>query len=137
MKNRTFDIHIRLTKEEAADLKRKTKMCGITQSALLRILLKVYEPREKPDDRFYDVIRRMCAIGNSLNQIARKANSLGLLDSAEYKRHISVCSRNFELRRKSKCPKSLKTLISIRLFPLKILRLRKEAERSRKNFLKA
>lgn len=55
MKNRTFDIYIRLTKEDAADLKRKTKMCGITQSALLRILLKGYEPREKPDDRFYDV----------------------------------------------------------------------------------
>lgn len=53
MKNRTFDIYIRLTKEDAADLKRKTKMCGITQSALLRILLKGYEPREKPDDRFY------------------------------------------------------------------------------------
>lgn len=74
MKNRTFDIYIRLTKEDAADLKRKTKMCGITQSALLRILLKGYEPREKPDDRFYDVIRRMCAIGNSLNQIASKAS---------------------------------------------------------------
>lgn len=88
MKKRTFDIHIRLTREEAKDLKRKTKMCGMTQSALIRVLLKGYEPREKPDDRFFDVMRQMCAIGNSLNQIARKANSLGLLDAAEYKRQV-------------------------------------------------
>lgn len=88
MKNRTFDIHIRLTKEEAADLKRKSQICGISQSALLRILLKGYEPREKPDDYFYEVMRQMCAIGNSLNQIARKANLLGLLDVAEYKRQV-------------------------------------------------
>ena len=88
MKKRTFDIHIRLTQEEANDLKRKAKMCGMTQSALIRVLLKGYEPREKPDDRFFDVMRQMCAVGNSLNQIARKANSLGLLDAAEYKRQV-------------------------------------------------
>ena len=88
MPRRTFDIHIRLTKEEAADLKRKAQICRISQSALLRILLKGYEPREKPDERFYEVMRQMCAIGNSLNQIARKANSLGLLDVAEYKRQV-------------------------------------------------
>lgn len=88
MKKRTFDIHIRLTQEDANDLKRKAKMCGMTQSALIRVLLKGYEPREKPDDRFFDVMRQMCAVGNSLNQIARKANSLGLLDATEYKRQV-------------------------------------------------
>lgn len=88
MPRRMYDIHIRLTREEAADLKRKAKICGISQSALIRILLKGYEPREKPGDRFFDVMRQMCAIGNSLNQIARKANSLGLFDAAEYKRQV-------------------------------------------------
>lgn len=86
MKNRTVDLHIRLTKEEASELKRKAKMCRITQSALIRILLNGYEPRQAPDERFYEAMRQLSAIGNNLNQLARKANSLGLLDGAEYKR---------------------------------------------------
>ena len=86
MKKRTEDIHIRLTEQEAEDLKRKASLCGITQSSLIRILLKGYEPREKPDDRFYEVMRQMSAIGNNLNQIAARANALGYIDAQEYKR---------------------------------------------------
>lgn len=88
MKKRTFNAHIRLTEKEARDLKQKAKMCGITQSALLRLLLKGYEPKEKPDDCFYEIMRQMYAVGNSLNQLARKANSLGLIDAVEYKRQV-------------------------------------------------
>lgn len=86
MKNRTVDLHIRLTVEEASELKRKAKMCRITQSALIRILLNGYEPRQAPDERFYKAMRQLSAIGNNLNQLAKKANSLDLLDGAEYKR---------------------------------------------------
>lgn len=86
MKNRTVDLHIRLTMEEASELKRKAKMCRITQSALIRILLNGYEPRQAPDERFYEAMRQLSAVGNNLNQLARKANSLGLLDGAEFKR---------------------------------------------------
>lgn len=86
MEKRTADIHIRLTEKEAEDLKHKANMCGINQSALIRVLLKGYEPREKPDDRFYEVMRQMSAIGNNLNQIAARANTLGFIDAAEYKR---------------------------------------------------
>ena len=28
-----------------------------------------FEPKEKPDDRFYDVMRQLSAIGNNLHQI--------------------------------------------------------------------
>ena len=86
MEKRTADIHIRLTEKESMDLKRKANMCGINQSALIRVLLKGYKPREKPDDRFYEVMRQMSAIGNNLNQIAARANTLGLVDATEYKR---------------------------------------------------
>lgn len=85
MKNRTADIHIRLTKEEAEDLKQKAKMCRITQSALIRILLKGYEPRQAPDNRFYQAMNQLSAIGSSINQLAEKANLMGLVDGIEYK----------------------------------------------------
>ena len=40
-----------------------------------------YEPREKPDERFYDAMRELSAIGNNINQRAIKANALGFVDS--------------------------------------------------------
>ena len=47
---------------------------------MIRILLHGYEPKEKPDDRFYDVLRQLSAIGNNLHQLAVKANAPGFLD---------------------------------------------------------
>ena len=41
------------------------------------MLIRDYEPREKPDKRFYVAMQEMYAIGNNLNQLAAKANSLG------------------------------------------------------------
>ena len=49
------------------------------QAAILRI--KGYEPKEKPDDRFYDVMRELSAIGNNLHQLTAKANALGFIDA--------------------------------------------------------
>lgn len=51
------------------------------EAALIRLLLRGYEPREKPDERFYDAMRELSAIGNNINQLAIKANALGFVDS--------------------------------------------------------
>ena len=93
MENRTVDLHIRLTEKEASELKRKAKMCRITQSALVRILINGYEPRQAPGERFYEAMRQLSAVGNNLNQLARKANSLGFFDRAEYKRQAEALWR--------------------------------------------
>lgn len=68
-----------LSEKENADFMKKVELSGLSQSALLRILIKGYEPREKPDDRFYDLMRQFYAMSNNLNQIAIKANSPVLL----------------------------------------------------------
>ena len=44
-------------------------------------MLRGYEPKEKPDDRFYDVMREFSAIGNNIHQISVKANALGFIDT--------------------------------------------------------
>ena len=67
--------------QEAKELKRKAKLCGITETAVIRILLRGYEPREKPDAIFYDTMRELSAIGNNINQLAVKANALGFIDT--------------------------------------------------------
>ena len=73
-----------LSEKENADFMKKVELSGLSQSAVLRILIKGYEPREKPDDRFYDLMRQFYAMSNNLNQIAIKANSLGFVDSGQW-----------------------------------------------------
>lgn len=72
-----------LSPQDARELKRKAKLCGITETAVIRILLHGYEPKEKPDARFYEAMRQLSAIGNNINQLAVKANTLGFIDTAD------------------------------------------------------
>lgn len=70
-----------LSPDDAAELKRKARLAGLTETAVIRLLLRGYEPKEKPDGRFYDVMRELSAIGNNINQLAAKANALGFIDA--------------------------------------------------------
>lgn len=78
-----------LTEEEAQDLRDKAKKAGLSEAGLIRLLLKGYRPREKPDERFYAAMRELSAIGNRINQIAIKANALGFIDSRGLKKELS------------------------------------------------
>ena len=53
----------------------------LSEAGLIRLLIRGYEPKEKPDDRFYDVMRELSSIGNNINQLAAKANTLGFIDA--------------------------------------------------------
>ena len=78
---RSYDKHIRLTKEEKDEWQRKAEMACLNESALVRLLMKGYEPKEKPDERFFEAMRELSSIGNNINQLAAKANSLGFIDA--------------------------------------------------------
>ena len=71
---RTVKKQFWFSKAEAQDLQKKAKKACLTEAALVRLLLRGYEPREKPDERFYDTMRELSAIGNNINQLAIKAN---------------------------------------------------------------
>lgn len=73
-------------KEEATVLNKKSKKVGVNESTLIRNLVMGFEPKEKPDERFYDALKQLRSIGNSYNQLAAKANALDLIDKLEYKR---------------------------------------------------
>lgn len=70
----------RFNKKENDMLKMKSAKCGITDSALVRLLVLGFNPKEKPDKAFYDVMRNLSSMTNSLNQVAAKANSLDFVD---------------------------------------------------------
>mgnify|MGYP001454273691 CR=1 FL=1 len=77
MSKRNIEKHILMNKAEAQDLQKKAKRACLSEGGLIRLLLRGYEPREKPDERFYDVMRELSAIGNNINQIARTVNARG------------------------------------------------------------
>ena len=81
MRKRNVDKHIWFDRQEAQDLQKKAKKACLTEAALIRLLIRGYEPRGKPDERFYDAMRELSAIGNNINQLAAQANSLGFVDA--------------------------------------------------------
>ena len=78
---RTIKKQFWFNRDEAQDLQKKAKKTCLTEAALVRLLIKGYEPKEKTDERFYDFTKELSRVGNSLNQLAAKANSLGYIDA--------------------------------------------------------
>ena len=90
MRKRNIQKIVRLSRDEAQDLQKKAKKACLSEAGLIRLLLRGYEPREKPDERFYDVMRELSAIGNNINQLAAKANTLGFATQRSLKKKRSV-----------------------------------------------
>ncbi len=86
MRNRNIQKIIRFNRSEAQDLQKKAKKACMSEAGLIRLLIKGYEPKEKPDDKFYDVMRELSAIGNNINQLAVKANALDFVDTVMLKK---------------------------------------------------
>ena len=80
-RKRNVPVRVWLSKEEYSELSRKAKIAGLPKSTVIRMLLNNYEPKEKPDTRFYEAMQQLSAIGNNINQLALKANALGFIDT--------------------------------------------------------
>lgn len=86
MRKRNIQKIVRFSRDEAQDLQKKAKKACLSEAGLIRLLLRGYEPREKPDERFYDVMRELSSIGNNINQLAVKATALGFVDAPQLKK---------------------------------------------------
>lgn len=86
MRKRNIQKIVRFSRDEAQNLQKKAKKACLSEAGLIRLLLRGYEPREKPDERFYDVMREISSIGNNINQLAVKANALGFVDAPQLKK---------------------------------------------------
>lgn len=85
-RSRNNRIDIMLSDEEYAKLKSDLSRAKISQAEYIRRLILNKRIREKPDDRFYDVMFQLTHIGNNLNQIAHKANYLNEIDKSYYEK---------------------------------------------------
>lgn len=90
MSKRNIEKHILMNKAEAQDLQKKAKRACLSEGGLIRLLLKGYEPREKPDERFYDVMRELSAIGTTSISLRQKQTPSDLWTHRSLKRKPSV-----------------------------------------------
>ena len=84
MLKRNIKITFRLNAKEHQRLKKCVKKTGLSQETYIRTLLDGYVPKELPPPDYHGMMRELNAIGNSMNQIAARANSTGFFLAEEY-----------------------------------------------------
>ena len=80
MRTRTKTFSVRLSEKEHQKLTNAIAKCGTTKSAFIRTIANLYIPKEKPPDKYYEFIRELSELGNSLYQISSVAKSEGIFD---------------------------------------------------------
>ncbi len=85
MRKRNIRIQIRLNDIEYAKLQDDITKSNITISDYIRKLILKEKIKEKPDYKFYEVMKQLSKIGVNLNQIAHKANATNEIDKEYYK----------------------------------------------------
>lgn len=87
-RNRTIKKQIWLNADEKLKLSTLAKEIGKNESYVIRSLISGCQLKEKPDDRFYDLIKVLRKTSHNMNQIAAKAHSLGFIDELAYKKEV-------------------------------------------------
>ena len=88
LNNRTIEIKVRLNQKEATILNERVKKSCLSREAYLRQLINGLVPQDAPPPDYYAMMKELYKIGNNLNQIARKAQSLNMIDVPLYKKAV-------------------------------------------------
>ena len=96
-KEKVVRFEMKLSYDEDDKLKSDSQKANLTKSEYVRRLIMNCRLKEKPDDRFYDILRNLTKIGNNLNQIAKVAHSLKYIDDEYYKKQVEIL-QNFILK---------------------------------------
>lgn len=88
MLKHSIQINFRVNAEEQQLLQEKAKKCGLSVAKYLRFLIHDCVPKEQPPADYKVLIRELHAIGNSLNQIAARANATGFLHKEAYAENV-------------------------------------------------
>jgi len=93
MQKRNIEIKFRLDKKEAESLNKRVKKSGLSRESYLRHLIGGLVPTDAPPPDYYAMMKELHAIGNNLNQIARKAHVLNVMDVARYDEAVKVLDK--------------------------------------------
>ena len=88
MRERNNRVTLRLNDKEYEKLNISAEKTGVHKEVYLRMLIMGTTPKEKPTADFYNMTRELNAIGNSINQIAKVANSKGFINVNAYEENV-------------------------------------------------
>ena len=86
MRERNIEFHFMLTESEAKDLKGRAAKCGLSVQSYLRSLSQNKAIKEQPSADYLAILKALEKIGDNMNQIAAKANTLGYVDKVLYRK---------------------------------------------------
>ena len=90
---RNTKITFRLTRAENDHFKKLVKKSGLSQEGYIRQIINGLIPTDAPPPDYYSMMRQLHSIGNNLNQIAQKANTLNVLDMKRYEENVSLLNK--------------------------------------------
>ena len=93
MRKRNNLIQIWLSDDELEKLSTQAAKCGLSRAAFLRQLICGFQPKELPPPDFYPMMRQLYYCGNNLNQIAKKAHSLNVIDTQRYEETVKLFTK--------------------------------------------
>ncbi len=88
MKKRNCRFEIRFTKDELSDLTKKARKARLTNAAFIRYAVRGTAVKEAPPADVPVLIREVRRVGDSLNQIMKRANAIGLLDVPQLRKAL-------------------------------------------------
>lgn len=80
MRKRNRRVEIYFSDSEYEELMKKVEASKLSREKFCRMILSNAQVKEAPPAEFYSLITEIRRVGVHLNQILRKANSIGLLD---------------------------------------------------------
>jgi len=83
MRKRNKRFSLWLNEKEFSYLEQQAQIAGLKKDPFIRRLIMKSKLRPRPPDEYGKIIRELSAIGNNVNQIARVANSLGIINYNE------------------------------------------------------
>lgn len=88
-RKRNYRVGVRFNQAEYERFQKLVKDSGLSQEEYLRQLVRGVVPRDAPSPDYYKMMRQLYHIGNSLNQIAKKAHVLNVMDVKRYDEAVS------------------------------------------------
>lgn len=100
MKNKTFDFHLRMTKDDFEYLSNQSKIAGLSKAQFVRKRLRGYEIKPPVTGDVSEVLVQLGRIGNNINQLAREVHTYKVLDEGALLSNIdSLVSQIDKLRK--------------------------------------
>ena len=84
MRKRSYKLTIWLNDDEHDRLRYYAQRAGCNKSEYLRALIGGFIPKAAPTPDYHKLMKQLRAIGNSMNQIAARANSIGFINADDY-----------------------------------------------------